>query len=615
MSDILAASAHGPRVVDTSVARLTRWLWRYAARRWPGLLAVLLTLLAKVGLDLLRPWPLKVLVDHGLGDRPMPQVLMAVAAVLPGAATREGIVAWSVAGTVVVFLLSWLLGVGTAYANIAFGQRMVYDLALDLFDHLQRLSLRFHSRKSVGDSIRRVTTDCGCVSIIIKDALLPLLTSVVSLMAMGVVMWRLDPWLTLLSLAVIPCMVLALRRYLQPMLEVSYQQQEAEGRLYDVVEQTLTAIPAVQAFGREPDADRRFAEMTGQAMDASVRSAVVGLKFGILTGTATALGTAGILWLGASSALDGRLSVGGILVFIAYLGAFYGPLEAIMYTPSTTQGAAGSARRVLEILETRTDPADHPAAHDLDGVRGHVRIEAVTFGYEPDRPVLHEVFLEARPGETVAIVGATGAGKSTLLGLVPRFFDPWHGQVTIDGVDVRTVRLRSLRSQVAIVLQDPFLFPLTLAENIAYGRPHASMTEIEAAARAANAHDFISRLPLGYDTPVGERGVTLSGGERQRISIARALLKDAPILLLDEPTSAMDAETEALLLQALQRLMQGRTTFIIAHRLSTIRNATRIAALEHGRVAECGTHDELVARGGLYARFHRLQFGARPEGA
>jgi ATP-binding cassette subfamily B protein/subfamily B ATP-binding cassette protein MsbA len=313
------------------------------------------------------------------------------------------------------------------------------------------------------------------------------------------------------------------------------------------------------------------------------------------------------VWLGAQSVLDGRLTVGGILVFLAYLTALYGPLEVLMYAPSTTQGAAGSARRVLEILDTRRDVDDRPGAQPLSGPAGHLRIEHVNFGYEPGRPVLHDVSFEVRPGETVAIIGATGAGKSTLASLVPRFHDAWTGRVTVDGHDVRDVQLKSLRSHVSVVLQEPFLLPMTIAENIAYGRPQAAHDDIEAAARAANAHDFIMRLPDGYATVLAERGATLSGGERQRLSVARAILKDAPILILDEPTSAIDSHTEAELLGALERLMAGRATIVIAHRMSTIAKADRIIALEHGRVVEEGAPAALLRQGGVYARFHGRQ--------
>ena len=337
----------------------------------------------------------------------------------------------------------------------------------------------------------------------------------------------------------------------------------------------------------------------------------MGLKFKVLTGLGTACGTAAIVWLGANSVLAGRLTVGDILVFLAYLAALYGPLETLMYAPSTTQGAAGSARRVREILETRREVDDRPHARPLTRVSGHIAIEHVTFGYEAGRPVLHDVTFDVRPGETVAIIGATGAGKSTIAGLVPRFYDPWSGRVTLDGVDLRDLELRSLRSHVAVMLQESFLFPMTIAENIAYGRPRVSRREIENAARAANADTFIAGLPHGYDTVIGERGATLSGGERQRIAVARAIVKDAPVLILDEPTSAIDAITEASLLEALERLMRGRTTIIIAHRMSTIANADRVVALADGSIVEIGSPTELLGGNGLYARYHAMQ--AAPE--
>ncbi len=596
--------------LELRLPRLCFWALKYALHRRSAFAAVLLSLLVKVGLDVLKPWPMIFLLEYVLRDRPKPPMVSWLIRMLPGGGSPEILAAWSVVGTVLIFLLSWIAGVVATYGNINLGQRITYDLAGDLFAKLQQLSLHFHARKSVGDNIRRVTADCTCVSVIVKDALLPVVSSIVTLVLMFGILWNKDSQLTLLSLGVVPFMMWIFVRYANPMMERSYQQQEAEGKIYEVVEQTFASIPVVQAFNREESNERWLSRTTREALATTLAVTQVQLRFKMLMGLATALGTAAVLWVGAQHTLGGHLSnVGIIILFLSYLSSLYGPLEAIMYTSSTLQGAMGSARRVWEVLGTETEVADRAGAYQLQLTRGHVQFEDVTFGYEPGRPVLQRINLSVEPGQTIAIVGATGAGKSTLISLLPRFFDPWQGRISIDGHDLRNLSLKSLRQQISIVLQEPFLFPISLAENIAYARPEASSQEIEAAAKAANAHDFIVRLPQGYETVLGERGATLSGGERQRISIARALLKNAPILLLDEPTSALDVETEQSFLQAVERLTKGRTTFIIAHRLSTVRRASRIIVLHNGVLTESGSHNALLQKGGFYAELHKLQFG------
>ena len=593
------------------IVSVTRWAFGYAMRRWVSLVAVAVALLLKAGLDVLKPWPMVFLVDYILQARVMPEWVRRLAEAFPGPVTAPYLIGWAVAATVVIFLVSWALSLASAYANISLGQRMVYDLAADLFARLQQLSLRFHARKAVGDNIRRVTADCACVSTIVKDGLLPIVSAAVSLVIMFSIMWRVNATLTLLAVAVVPWMIFVFRGYAQRMLDRSYQQQEFEGRIYTEVEQTFSGLAIVQAFGREDFNDQRFGRCTADALQATLDLTRVQLQFKILMGLATALGTAGILWLGALQALAGDVSVGTILLFLSYLGALYAPLESVMYTSSTVQSAAGSVQRVWEILDQQSDVRDKPGARALGRVKGHIAVENVSLGYEVNRPILREVSIEIIPGKTLALVGATGAGKTTLAALIPRFSDPWSGRVLIDGVDVRDVQVKSLRQNVALVLHEAFLFPISIAENIAYGHPHAATAQIEAAARASGAHDFIIQLPQGYATVVGERGATLSGGERQRVSIARALLKDAPILILDEPTSALDAETEAVFVQNLQRLAHARTTIIISHRLSTVRHADEIAVLDRGQFVERGSHDSLLAMNGHYAHLHQLQTGGR----
>jgi ATP-binding cassette, subfamily B, bacterial len=577
-------------------------LLRYAKPHWRGLLVLVGTMLANIGLDLLRPWPLKLVVDNVLGDSGLPAALTW----LPGVDDPQGLLVWVVIATLLIFLLGTVTNMAYTYYSLRLGQQMTYSLAADLFAHLQRLSLLFHTRRPVGDLISRVTGDSWCVNTLVTDAAVPAFQALVMLVTMFAVMWALQPTLTLLALGVTPLFIVVIKILGKPIKDRSREQRDLEGQMMSVVEQTLSAVPAVQAHTREEYETKRFTHYADRTVSAYIRATVAGLWFELFAGLVTTIGTAAVIYVGARLALDGKLTAGTIIVFLSYLNSLYEPLNSITYTAQTIQGAAAEADRVSEILETEPTIKDKPHAPQAK-VRGTIRYENVTFGYEAGRAVLHDVSLRADPGDVVAIVGPTGAGKTTLMNLLVRFYDPWEGRITIDAVDLRDVQHRSLRKQVALVLQDPFIFPLSIADNIAYGRPDAPRSGIVAAAKAANAHDFIMRLPEGYDAVVGERGATLSGGEKQRLSIARAFLKDAPVLILDEPTSALDARTEGALLEALERLMEGRISFVIAHRLSTIRRATKILVIDEGRIIESGTHAELLEAGGLYSLLYRRQ--------
>jgi ABC-type multidrug transport system fused ATPase/permease subunit len=573
-------------------------------------LFILLLMFIGILMQALLPWPLKLIVDYVLPKRPLPEPVAWIAA-LPGGHSPETLLALLASAAVLLFLVGRGAYVFQSYLQTGLGSRMVFALGRDLFDHLQRLSLRFHSRARTGDLVRRVTTDSSCVRECLIDVLLPALTSIATLGVMFAIMWQLDRTLAIVAAAVAIPLTVMIKLTAEHMTERTYQQQEREGELMTLAEQTLSALPIVQAFARESDHDARFRALAGQVVDASVSVAVAQMQFKIGVNTATAVGTALIMGIGGLHVLQGSLSVGSLLVFLTYLVSLYTPMETLAYLSAGYASAAARARRVFELFE-QTDILDNRPDAAPPGPRpktssGHVVIANATFGYDKGRPIIKNISLEARPGETVALVGSTGAGKSTLLSLIPRFFDPWQGSVSLDGTNLRDLEVAVVRRQVALVLQEPFLLPLSIADNITYGRPEAERDAIAAAAVAANADRFISKLPNGYDTLLAESGQGLSGGEQQRIAIARALIKDAPVLILDEPTSALDAETESLVLEALERLMKGRTTFIIAHRLSTVRKADKILVLDQGKIVEHGTHEALIEKGGHYYRLHAKQ--------
>jgi ATP-binding cassette subfamily B protein/subfamily B ATP-binding cassette protein MsbA len=516
-------------------------------------------------------------------------------------------------GGLLLFALHSVIELVLASAWTIAGRQMVYDLAQSLFARLQRRSLLFHSRHPVGDTMSRITGDSWCVYQFVDAVIFAPGHALITMALMVLLMAGLDSGLTGLALVVAPLMVGASFLIGKPLHLAAKLKREIESRIQSHLHQTLTGIPVVQAFVQEEREQERFRQFANDAVRAQQRSAVLGSINSLTSGLVATLGAGVILWFGARHVLEGTLTMGSLLVFFVYLTALHNQLKALAGVYTAWRTISASLERVLEMLEAEPEVSEQPGAIALPRVHGHIQFENVVFGYEPGRPVLQDISFEVRAGQTLAIVGPTGVGKSTLVGLLPRFFDPWKGRICIDGQDVRDVRLQSLRQQIGVVLQEPFLFPLTIAENIAYGRADASAGEIATAARAANAHAFIERLPRGYDTVIGERGATLSGGERQRLAIARALLRDAPILILDEPTSALDAGTEALLLEALERLMVGRTTLLIAHRLSTVRRADRILVLQHGRITESGTHAELLARGEFYAHLHDIQFKPRKE--
>jgi ATP-binding cassette subfamily B protein/subfamily B ATP-binding cassette protein MsbA len=592
---------------------------RYALGERRALVAIGCLILLDVALGLLNPWPLKLIVDNVVGGKPLPESLSWLGAV-PGAAAPRGLLALLAAATVGLFLCRRLLNTFQLYIEAGAGSRMVYSLAADLFYHLQRRSLLLHYENQKGDLIKRVMSDTSCVRDLIMHVFVPSITSVVTLIGMFFIMLHLSPALAIFALVLCIPLAIVIRVVARPLAERRYDEQELQGQIYSHAEQTLSAIPIVQAFGREQHADDHFKHLARRTIGANLRYEMAGHRFKIATGAVSAIATACVMVVGGFAVRDGRLSVGSLLVLISYFLAVYSPLETLAYLTEGFGAAKAGARRVLEILEEDGTPiGDSPDAISLparESARGaDVRYENVSFGYKADRAALDDINFHAAPGEMVAIVGETGAGKSTLISMLLRLFDPRHGAVYINGHDLRDVTLESLRQNIAYMPQQPFLLPLSIVDNIAYGRPDATRNEIVAAAIAAKADDFIRELPHGYDTIIGERGVTLSVGQRQRVSLARALVKRSPILILDEPTSALDPATEAGIFNDICELFEGCTTFVIAHRLSTVRHVTTVMVMDHGRIVEIGSPDELIASRGLYYELHQAHFAPQSTGS
>lgn len=566
--------------------------------------------LLQVGLiaaaELLKPWPLKVIIDHVLGSKPLDWLMVA-------GWSRETLLLATCLSLVAIYLVLGALTLVNNYTTIRIGQSMVNDLRAALYNHLQRLSLAFHNRRETGDLLYRVTADTYSIQTLAMNGIFSMLTALVLLIGMAVVMFQLDWLLTLIALGVCPLLFLTISMMSAHINRAATLAHERESAIYSLVQQGMSAIRVIQAFTKEEEEHRRFVAASQESLSASLRLYNLQSLYAGAVNAVIALGTALVVWVGARHAMAGTLSVGDLVVFTAYLASLYGPINTISQTLGQIEGGKAGFRRVQEILAVERDLVDGTRVLPEKSVRGEVVFENVSFGYVPDQPVLRGMNLRVQPGQTVAVVGPSGAGKSTLISLLPRFYDPQQGRVLLDGMDVRELTLVSLRQQIAMVLQPPLIFPITIRENIAYGRPGASFAEVERAAQLAHIHEKILRLPQGYDAMIGARGTTLSEGERQRMTIARAILRDAPLLILDEPTSSVDAETEALIMQGFEELMVGRTTFIIAHRLSTIRKADVILVVRGGQIVEQGPFAELMRQQGAFAALYQTQFSDAPE--
>src|SRR6266498_3521892 len=565
---------------------------RYYQPFWGKTIIGLFLSLIGIGLNLLKPWPFKIIVDDFL--RPTPAARGDWRTWVPLLCLALVVIqfAWGI--------INWI----TNYLFVKIGLQALLKLRTDLYSYLQSLSLKFHDARRSSDSSFRVAYDSQSIQTIYNKGFTNIFASVLTLIGTFIIMLQLDWQLTMVSLAIVPLVVGAIYLFAHRIRRESTSIQEQESAVLTQAQEGLSSIRMVHAFGREEFEVRQFQQQALQSLQANLRLTLTNVNSALVISTLMVVGTAAMYYIGTLHVLAGRLTLGSLLVFSAYLLMLYQPLESLTYTTWAMEGATAGAKRCFEVLDRQDDVVDSQNAIAISSAQGAIAFEAVNFGYAPDRCVLRNIDLQIDPNQIIGLVGGTGAGKSTLLSLVPRFYDPTTGSIRLDGCNIRQITKKSLRAQIAIVLQDTLLFSTTVRENIAYGRPDATEEEIIEAARRAQADEFIRQMPQGYGSLVGERGGHLSVGQRQRIGIARAFLKNAPILLLDEPTSALDPTTESAIMDTIKELMQGRTTLIATHRLATIHGVDQIVVLEHGRIVEKGRGSELIARGGVYAKLY-----------
>ncbi len=569
-------------------------VFRYAKRYKVALALTIVSMLALVGIQLVAPWLIRTMVATVTDPAASPDALRIVA--------RLALLALG------VYILRAVMQFVRSYAAHVAGWHVVADIRRDVYRHLQRLSLRFYEDKQTGQLMSRTVNDTDLLEQLVAHAIPDVLVNVLMLAGVTAVLVRLSWQLALLSMIPIPFILLAMQgfaRYVRP----AFRQRQVElGELNAALNDNLSGIREIQAFTREDAEANRIWSRIVRYRDSLLRALRLMAVFHPSVEFASAMGTIVLIYFGGRLVLDRTLPIADLVAYFLYLELLYQPVRALSNVWESIQQSLAGAERIAELLDQAPDVAERPTAVEFPGrAKGAVRFQDVSFRYSVGNMVLENINLDIAPGSLVALVGPTGVGKTTLAMLIPRFYDVCAGTITLDGHDLRDLTLDSLRRQISIVLQEVFLFHGTVRENILFGRPDATEEQMIESARVANAHDFITELPQGYDTVIGERGVKLSGGQRQRLAIARAVLKDAPILILDEATSSVDTETELLIQQALERLMEGRTTIVIAHRLSTVRRADKIVVLQNGKIVEQGTHDELIAQGGLYRYLNRVQ--------
>ena len=585
-------------------------LIRQLIRPYRGtLLLILIAMTVETLMSLAGPWPLKIILDNVVGSHHLPAwfdhfVASPVGGMGPG---KMKIAAVAAVSAILIAVIGSLASYIENYYTESVGQWVAHDLRMRTYHHLQRLSLAYYDSHQTGVLLSTITDDIQTIQSFASSATLGILVDLLTIVGMLGLMFWLNWDFALVAVGITPFLLLFVSRFKRAVKKATREVRHRQADIVAVVQQGLESVRVVKAFGRQDLEQEELSEASRATVDAALKARRVKSMLSPVVTVTVALCTAFVLWRGASLILIGTMTAGALTVFLSYLTKFFKPVQDLAKMTNSIAQAAVGVERIQAILETDSVIRESASAREPEAIRGDISFDHVAFGYNKDEPVLLDVSFTVKQGELVGIVGTTGGGKSTVVSLIPRFYDPTSGSVRIDGVDIREYKLNPLRSQIGFVLQDTVLFRGTIRDNIAYGRPGATQKEIEEAAQLANADEFISRMPHGYDTVVGERGLTLSGGQRQRIGIARAVIRNTPILILDEPTAALDTESERLVIEALERLMKGRTVITIAHRLSTIRDADKIIVLKAGVVAEQGTHEELLALGGVYAELHRVQ--------
>lgn len=573
---------------------------------WKSLSLALLAVAGEAATDLLEPWPLKIVLDYLLQSKQPPGWMSVMIGWI--GQNKLAVLNFAVAAVAVIAVVGALSSLLEKYLTTSVGQWVMHDLRRTLYHHIHRLSLAEHDEKRTGDLIGRVTSDIEAIQNFVTTALLGVLANVLTLSGIIGVMLYLNWRFTLISLSIAPVLFLVVYIFTRRIKKASHDVRKKESELVSIVEEVFSSIRVVKAFAREDYEERRFERQSLENVEMALVARGIKMKLSPVVEIVVATGTCLMLGYGARLVLAGQLSVGALVVFLLYLGKMYKPMRDLSKMTDTISKAAVGFERIREVLETESGMRDRPGARPAPRFKGRIEFDKVSFGYNPDQLILKDVSFEIEPGQVAAFVGPTGSGKTTIISLVARFYDPVSGKVKIDGTDIRNHTMKSLRQQISFVLQETLLFRAPVWQNIAYGRPEASRAEIIRAAKLANADEFIEKMPEGYDTMVGERGVTLSGGQRQRIAIARAVIRDTPILVLDEPTSGLDAVSEQAVFEALDRLMEGKTCIVIAHHLATIRRAKMIFVVKDHTIVERGTHDELLAAAGLYAELYEIQF-------